>query len=90
MSGRSTLGETVSTSRAMTQEGRCPTPLPCSLAARKATFLLALIFIGPPVAGLATRLRTWRIPNPVRRILLPFLICLVVNVTRSPSIASAV
>ena len=43
-----------------------------SLAGRKATFLLALILIGSPVAAS------------------PFLRCLVVNVSKSPSIASPV
>src|SRR5262249_23404348 len=42
-----------------------------SLAARKATFLLALIWIGSPVAGLrpmrAARLRTCRMPRPTMR-----------------------
>ena len=40
-----------------------------SLAARKATFLLALIWIGSPVAGLyhsARRACTTRIPRPLR------------------------
>ena len=42
-----------------------------SLAGRKATFLLALIWIGSPVAGLrpmrAARLRTTRMPRPPMR-----------------------
>src|SRR5499425_3000642 len=52
-----------------------------SLAARKATFLLALIWIGSPVAGLrpirAARLRTTRMPRPPMRMRSPFLRCLV-------------
>src|SRR4029079_15626610 len=50
-----------------------------SLAARKATFLLALILIASPVAGLrpmrAARLRTDRIPSAGMRTLSPFLRC---------------
>src|SRR6185295_516717 len=64
-----------------------------SLEARKATFLLALIWIGSPVAGLrpmrAARLRTTRTPRPTRRMRSPFLRCLVRLVTRSWSRASA-
>src|SRR5689334_3395016 len=63
-----------------------------SLAARKATFLLALMWMVSPVAGLrpsrAARLRTWRMPSPPMRIRSPFLRCLVTKVTRSPSTAS--
>src|SRR3984893_16014200 len=48
-----------------------------SLEARKATFLLALIWIGSPVAGLrpmrAARLRTCRMPKPTMRMRSPFL-----------------
>ena len=71
----------------------CPGPseitrrLPSSFAARNATFLLALILIASPVAGLrpmrAGRLRTWRMPRPAMRILSPFLRCLEIIVTRS-------
>src|SRR5262249_7126125 len=47
-----------------------------SLAARNATFLLALIWIGSPVAGLrpmrAARLRTTRTPRPAMRMRSPF------------------
>src|SRR6185503_21339883 len=47
-----------------------------SLAARNATFLLALILIASPVAGLrpmrAARLRTCRTPNPAIRMRQPF------------------
>src|SRR5271166_1428947 len=64
-----------------------------SLAGRKATFLLAFILIASPVAGLrpilAARFRTWRMPKPVKRILLPFLRWRVVSVTKSPRMASA-
>ena len=38
---------------------------------------------------LAARFRTWRMPSPVKRILSPLLRCLVVSVTKSPSMASA-
>src|SRR5262245_25503208 len=47
-----------------------------SFEARKATFLLALIWIGSPVAGLrpmrAARLRTCRMPRPTMRMRSPF------------------
>src|SRR5262249_16919938 len=63
-----------------------------SLAARKATFLLALIWIGSPVAGLrpmrAARLRTPRMPRAPMRMRSPFLRCLVTKFTSSPSSAS--
>src|SRR6202048_1048902 len=63
-----------------------------SLAARNATFLLALIWMGSPVAGLrpmrAARLRTCRMPSPPMRMRSPFLRCLVTRPTRSPSTAS--
>src|SRR5204862_7121416 len=64
-----------------------------SLAARKATFLLALIWISSPVAGLrplrAARLRTWRMPRPTMRIRSPFFRCLVIMATMSLRIDSA-
>src|SRR6516162_1471843 len=64
-----------------------------SLAARKATFLLALILIGSPVAGLrpmrAARLRTWRMPRPLMRMRSPFLRCLTRSPTKSLRIVSA-
>src|SRR5215468_1793884 len=64
-----------------------------SLAARKATFLLALILIGSPVAGLrpmrAARLRTCRMPRPLMRMRSPFLRCLTRSPTRSLRIVSA-
>src|SRR3979409_1818452 len=48
-----------------------------SLVARKATFLLALILIGSPVAGLrplrAARVRTTRMPSPPMRMRSAFL-----------------
>src|SRR3954452_7805519 len=63
-----------------------------SLAARNATFLLALIWMASPVAGLrpmrAARLRTWRMPRPTMRIRSPFLRCLVTLPTRSVRMAS--
>ena len=47
-----------------------------SFEARKATFLLALIWIASPVAGLqpmrAARLRTCRMPRPPSRCARPF------------------
>ena len=71
----------------------CQTASLSSLAARKATFLLALIWIASPVAGLrpmrAARLRTCRIPRPTMRIRSPFFRCLVILVTRSLRMASA-
>src|SRR5947199_2608565 len=64
-----------------------------SLAARNATFLLALILIGSPVAGLrpirAARWRTCRMPSPPMRKRLPFFRCLTMLPTMSLSIASA-
>src|SRR5205823_12557505 len=64
-----------------------------SLAARNATFLLALILIGSPVAGLrpirAARWRTCRMPSPPMRRRLPFFRCLTMLPTMSLSIASA-
>ena len=52
-----------------------------SLAARKATFLLALILMASPVAGLrpmrAGRLRTCRMPRPPMRMRAPRFRCLV-------------
>jgi hypothetical protein len=63
-----------------------------SFAGRKAIFLLALILIASPVAGLrpmrAARARTCRIPRPVNRTLSPFFRCCEVAVTSSSSIAS--
>src|SRR6266568_2782483 len=63
-----------------------------SFAARKATFLLALMWMVSPVAGLrpsrAARLRTCRMPSPPMRMRSPFLRCLVTRLTRSPSTAS--
>jgi hypothetical protein len=51
-----------------------------SLAARNATFLLALILIASPVAGLrpmrAPRFLTCKMPRPAIRIRSPFLRCL--------------
>src|SRR5438034_4084776 len=51
-----------------------------SLDARKAIFLLALILMASPVAGLrpmrAGRLRTCRIPRPGMRMRAPFFRCL--------------
>src|SRR5437016_2225162 len=64
-----------------------------SFAARNATFLLALILIGSPVAGLrpirAARWRTCRMPSPTRRRRLPFFRCLTMLPTRSLRIVSA-
>src|SRR5215213_9495642 len=64
-----------------------------SLAARNATFLLALILIGSPVAGLrpmrAARLRTCRMPRPPMRMRSPFLRCFTTRSTMLPRIASA-
>src|SRR5258708_40225767 len=58
-----------------------------SLEARKATFLLALIWIGSPVGGLrpirAARLRTTRTPRPTRRVRAPFFGGFVTRSTRS-------
>src|SRR6202165_4024743 len=63
------------------------------LAARKATFLLALMWIASPVAGLrpmrAARLRTCRMPRPTMRMRSPFFRCLVIRPTRSFRMASA-
>ena len=51
-----------------------------SRATRNATFLLALILMGSPVAGLrpvrAARFLTWRIPSPLSLTLAPFFMCL--------------
>src|SRR4051812_2768506 len=64
-----------------------------SFAARKATFLLALILIGSPVAGLrpmrAGRLRTCMMPRSGMRILEPFFRAAVMSPTKSVSIATA-
>ena len=63
-----------------------------SLAARNATFLLALILIASPVAGLrpirAARFLTCKIPRPAIPTRSPFLRCLVIRPTRSPRRAS--
>ena len=60
-----------------------------SLAARNATFLLALILIASPVAGFrpirAGRFLTCRMPKPAILIRSPFLRCLVMRPTRSLS-----
>src|ERR1700730_9644429 len=73
--------------------GRDQTASLRSLAARNATFLLALILIGSPVAGLrpmrAARLRTCRMPRPAMRMRSPFLRCLTRSPTRSLRIVSA-
>src|SRR5262249_16756431 len=57
------------------------------------TFLLALILIGSPVAGLrpmrAARLRTCRMPRPLMRMRSPFLRCFTRRSTRSLRIVSA-
>src|SRR6266540_545404 len=57
-----------------------------SFAARNATFLLALILIASPVAGLrpmrAARFLTCKIPSPAIRMRSPFLRCLVMRATR--------
>src|SRR6476660_1088383 len=64
-----------------------------SFEARKATFLLALILIGSPVAGLrpmrAARLRTCRMPRPPMRMRSPFFRCFTTRSTMLPRIASA-
>lgn len=64
-----------------------------SVAGRKAIVLPALILISSPVAGFrpirAGRARICRTPRPVSRVLSPSFKCRVVNVTRSPSTASA-
>src|SRR5262249_667919 len=64
-----------------------------SFAARNATFLLALILIGSPVAGLgpmrAARWRTARMPSPPMRMREPFLRCFTPCPTKSLSIVSA-
>src|ERR1043165_8948379 len=63
-----------------------------SFAARKATFLLALILIGSPVAGLrpmrAARLRTCRMPSPPIRMRSPFFRCFTTRSTMLPRMAS--
>src|SRR6516164_5530852 len=63
-----------------------------SLAARNATFLLALNLIASPVAGLrpmrAARFLTCKIPSPEILIRSPFLRCLVIRPTRSARRAS--
>src|SRR5207302_3837230 len=64
-----------------------------SLETRKATFLLALILIASPVAGLrpmrAARLRTCRMPSPFRRMRAPFLRDFVISPARSSMISLA-
>src|SRR5262249_42101501 len=64
-----------------------------SLEARNATFLEALILIASPVAGLrpmrGPRLRTTRMPRPLRRMRAPFFRCLVIRPMVSSSIALA-
>src|SRR6478752_9973879 len=58
-----------------------------SLVTRKATFLLALIWIGSPVAGLrpmrAARFRTCRLPSPAIFTRSRFFKCLVIKPARS-------
>src|SRR5690606_37508212 len=58
-----------------------------SFATRKATFFEALILMASPVAGLrpmrAARLRTCRMPRPVRRTLFPFFRFFTVSSTKS-------
>ena len=91
----------------MTEDGPCVCPpIPSSdlsvvpqiasfssFEARKATFLLALIWMASPVAGLrpmrAARLRTCRMPRPPMRIRSPFFRCLTIWPTRPPRMASA-
>src|SRR5215472_18737634 len=62
-----------------------------SFAARKAIFLLALILMASPVAGLrpmrAGRLRTWMMPSPLMRMRRPFFRCLAISPTMSMSMA---
>jgi MFS family permease len=62
-----------------------------SFAARKAIFLLALILMASPVAGLrpirAGRLRTCRMPRPTILMRLPFFRCLVISLIMPVSIA---
>src|SRR5262245_66249869 len=62
-----------------------------SFAARKAIFLLALILMASPVAGLrpirAGRLRTCRMPRPPILMRLPFFRCLVISLIMPVSIA---
>src|SRR4051794_1030808 len=64
-----------------------------ALAARNATFLLALIFTASPVAGLrpmrAGRLRTSRMPSAPKRIRSPRFRCAVTRSTTSSSTAAA-
>src|SRR5215204_6274859 len=64
-----------------------------SLAGLKAIFFDALILIGSPVCGLrpmrAARLRTCRMPRPLRRILSPFFRLLVIISTICVSISLA-
>src|SRR5262249_20574712 len=66
----------------------CQTASLSSLAARNATFRLALILIGSPVAGLrpmrAARLRTTRMPSPPIRMRSPFLRCFAIMSMKSP------
>src|SRR4051812_48327261 len=64
-----------------------------SLAGRKAIFLLALIWIGSPVAGLrpirAARALTWKMPRLGMRILVPCCRCSTKPCTNASSNASA-
>src|SRR6185312_12496798 len=64
-----------------------------SLEARNAAFLDALILMASPVAGLrpmrGPRLRTTRMPRPLRRMRAPFFRCLVIRPMVSSSIALA-
>src|SRR5262245_6507880 len=64
-----------------------------SLTARNATFLLALILMAWPVAGLrpmrAGRLRTCRMPRPFSLTRLPFFRCLAITATMSMRMALA-
>jgi hypothetical protein len=57
-----------------------------SFDALKAIFLLALILMVSPVAGLrpirAARLRTWRMPRPGMRMREPFFRCLIIDKQR--------
>src|ERR1700692_4766905 len=74
-------------------ESDCQIASLSSLEARKATFLLALIWMASPVAGLrpmrAARLRTCKMPSPPMRMRSPFLRCLTILPTRPPRMASA-
>src|ERR1051326_6086513 len=68
------------------QRRRSQTDSLSSLAGRKAIFLLALILMASPVAGLrpmrAGRLRTWKMPSAGMRILSPFFRCFASRSTR--------